>query len=142
MMAGRIVAYVYVYFLKNLLDVTDERRDCMLGLAILLAFHLLGLWIQTSLSLPVPANVIGLILFTVCLFLRIIKLEWVEASAQFLLRHMLLFFVPFVVGTMVYAPLLRDSLVAIVFGLVLSSLLSLAMTGWLTQWLERRRDAA
>lgn len=125
-----------------LFDATGERRDGMLGLAILLAFHLLGLWIQTSLSLPIPANVIGLILFTISLFLRIIKLEWVEASAQFLLRHMLLFFVPFVVGTMVYAPLLRDSIVAIVFGLVLSSLLSLALTGWLTQWLERRRDAA
>lgn len=114
----------------------------MFGLAILLAFHLLGLWIQTTFSLPIPANVIGLILFTACLFLRVIKLEWVEASAQFLLRHMLLFFVPFVVGTMVYAPLLRDSLMAVVFGLVLSSLLSLAVTGWLTQWLERRRDAA
>lgn len=114
----------------------------MLGLAILLAFHLLGLWLQTALSLPIPANVIGLILFTACLFLRVIKLEWVEASAQFLLRHMMLFFVPFVVGTMVYAPLLRQSLAAIVFGLVLSSLLSLAVTGWLTQWLERRRDAA
>jgi holin-like protein len=111
----------------------------MLGLGILLAFHFLGLLIQTSTSLPIPANVIGLILFTACLFLKIIKLEWVETSAQFLLRHMLLFFVPFVVGTMVYFPLIRQSFVSIVFGLIFSSLISLLVTGVLTQWLEKRR---
>jgi holin-like protein len=113
----------------------------MLGLAILLAFHFAGLLIQKSLSLPIPANVIGLILFTACLFLKIIKLEWVEAPAQFLMRHMLLFFLPFVVGTIVYAPLLRQSLVSVVLGVVLSTLLTLVVTGGLTQWLDRRRAA-
>ena len=111
----------------------------MRGLAILLAFHFLGLFIHEVASVPIPANVIGLILFTACLFLKIIKLEWVEASAQFLLRHMLLFFIPFVVGTIVSFPLIRESLLSIVFGLVLSSLLALAVTGWFTQWLEKRR---
>ncbi|CAG5080737.1 Putative murein hydrolase exporter, LrgA [Thermobacillus xylanilyticus] len=110
----------------------------MAGFAILLAFHLLGLWIQKGTSLPLPANVIGLILFTACLFLKIIKLEWVEESAQFLLKHMLLFFLPFVVGTMVYFREIRESWLAIIGGLLLSTLLSLAVTGWLTQWLERR----
>ncbi|WP_276355830.1 CidA/LrgA family protein [Cohnella caldifontis] len=113
----------------------------MLGLAILLAFHFLGLLIQTGLSLPLPANVIGLILFTACLFLKIVKLEWVEAPARFLLRHMLLFFVPFVVGTMAYFPLIRESALSIVIGLVFSTLVSLLVTGALTQWLEKRRSA-
>nr|WP_232427740.1 CidA/LrgA family protein [Thermobacillus composti] len=98
----------------------------------------MGLWIQKGTSLPLPANVIGLILFTACLFLKIIKLEWVEESAQFLLKHMLLFFLPFVVGTMVYFGEIRESWLAIIGGLLLSTLLSLAVTGWLTQWLERR----
>ncbi len=111
----------------------------MLGFAILLAFHFLGLLIQSATSIPIPAHVIGLILFTACLFLKIIKLEWVENAAQFLLRHMLLFFVPFVVGTMVYFPLIRQSAVPILFGLILSTLISLIATGALTQWLEKRK---
>jgi holin-like protein len=65
----------------------------------------------------------------------------VEAPAQFLLKHMLLFFIPFVVGTMVYFPLIRESAWSILFGLVLSTLVSLAATGVLTQWLEKRRSA-
>lgn len=113
----------------------------MRGFAILIAFHFLGLLIHNGLSMPIPANVIGLILFTACLFLNIIKLEWVEASAQFLLRHMLLFFVPYVVGTMAFFPLIRESALSIFAGLVLSTLVSLAATGWLTQWLEKRRSA-
>jgi len=110
----------------------------MAGFAILLAFHLLGLLIQKWTSLPLPANVIGLILFTACLFLKIVKIEWVEESARFLLKHMLLFFMPFVVGTMVWFGEIRDSALAIVGGLLLSTLLSLAVTGWLTRWLEGR----
>jgi len=114
----------------------------MIGFAILLFFHFLGLLVQKVFHLPIPANVIGLILFTACLFLKIVKLEWVEASAQFLLRHMLLFFVPFVVGTMAYGPLIRQSAVSIALGLVLSTLVSLAATGAVTQWLEKRRAAS
>jgi holin-like protein len=110
----------------------------MAGFAILLGFHLLGLLIQKATSLPLPANVIGLILFTACLFLKIVKIEWVEASAQFLLKHMLLFFLPFVVGTMAWFGEIRNSALAIIGGILLSTLLSLAATGWITQWLERR----
>lgn len=113
----------------------------MLGFAILLLFHLLGLLLQHALSLPLPANVIGLILFTACLFLKIVKLEWVETSAQFLLRHMLLFFIPFVVGTMVYFPLIRQSFVPIAAGLVLSTLATLAVTGVLTQRIAKKGAA-
>lgn len=109
----------------------------MSGLAILLAFHLLGLPIQKAASLPIPANVIGLMLFTACLFLNVIKLEWVEQSARFLLNHMLLFFVPFVVGTMVYFKSFQESAAAIIGGLLLSTVITLAVTGWVTQWLER-----
>ena len=110
----------------------------MIGFAILLGFHLLGFVIQKATSLPLPANVIGLILFTASLFLKIVKIEWVEESARFLLKHMLLFFLPFVVGAMVYFAEIRESALSVVGGLLLSTLLSLLVTGRLTQWLERR----
>jgi holin-like protein len=113
----------------------------MPGLAILLAFHFLGLLIQKWTSLPIPANVIGLILFTACLFLKIVKLEWVEPAAQFLLKHMMLFFVPLVVGTVVYWPLIQQSAFAMIFGLLFSTLISLAVTGWFAQWLEGKKRA-
>ncbi|MDT2193319.1 CidA/LrgA family protein [Paenibacillus larvae] len=42
------------------------------------------------LHVPLPANVIGLILFTGSLYTGLINLEWVESAAQFLTKHMML----------------------------------------------------
>lgn len=117
----------------------------MLGLAILLLFNLLGLLLQRWLHLPLPGNVIGLILFTLALALRVVKLEWVEATANFLLRHMMLFFVPFIIGTVVFLDILRDAWLAITAALVLSTFIAMAATGWCAQLLLRdkapRHDA-
>ncbi|WP_317617263.1 CidA/LrgA family protein [Paenibacillus elgii] len=55
----------------------------MRGFAILLGFYLLGTILQLGLKLPLPANVIGLILFTASLFLKWVKVEWVEEAGGF-----------------------------------------------------------
>jgi holin-like protein len=100
------------------------------GFAILLGYYLLGTWLQGALQLPLPANVIGLLLFTLSLFAGIVKLEWVEQSAQFLIQHMLLFFTPFVVGTMVFFPLIGEQAVVILISLFGSTIGVLLITGW------------
>lgn len=66
----------------------------MKGLSILLGFTLLGYLIRSVLDIPVAGNVIGLILLVISLFAGWVKLEWVEDTAQFLLRHMMIFFLP------------------------------------------------
>lgn len=104
----------------------------MAGFAILLGFNFLGLTLQHLLHLPIPGNVLGLILFVGGLFSKIIKLEWVETSAQFLLQHMAMFFVPLMVGTMVFFPVLKQNALSIVVGLIGSSLITMAVTGWVT----------
>lgn len=118
----------------------------MLGFAILLGFNLLGLAVKELAHLPLPANVIGLILFTAALFLKLIKLEWVETTATFLTRHMLLFFIPFVVGTMTFFSYIKAHWLAVIVGLMASTFCVLAVTGWVTRVLrkpgeERAQDA-
>jgi len=101
----------------------------MTGLGILLGFNLLGLALEKGLGVPVPGNVLGLILFTAALFLRVGKGEWGERSAEFLLRHMMLFFAPFIVGTIAFFPLLRQYGLTIVVSLVASTLIVMLVTG-------------
>lgn len=113
----------------------------MRGLAILLCFHFAGLLLRELLHLPLPANVIGLLLFVVSLFAGWIKLEWVEESAQFLLRHMMLFFAPFVVGTIVFFRVIGSNAYGIGLSLVVGTLLVLLVTGKLTQLLSRKEAA-
>lgn len=101
----------------------------MTGFAILLGFNLLGLVAERALHLPIPGNVIGLILFTAALFLRVVKLEWVERSAELLTRHMMLFFAPFIVGTIAFLPVLRENGLTIVVSLVASTLIVMLVAG-------------
>ena len=108
----------------------------MLGFAILLAFHLAGMLLQYGLHVPLPANVIGLALFTLALFLKLIKLEWVESTALFLNRHMLLFFAPIVAGTIVFLPEIERHAAAILISLAGSWLAALPAGGWTTRLLQ------
>jgi holin-like protein len=111
----------------------------MRGLAILLAFNLLGLLVSKLAHVPLPGNVVGLMLFTACLFAGWIRVEWVEEAAGFLLRHMLLFFAPYVVGTIAFTALLRGESPAVVLGVGGSFLVVLLVTGWMTTLLLRGR---
>ncbi|HEX4124527.1 MAG TPA: CidA/LrgA family protein [Tepidisphaeraceae bacterium] len=102
----------------------------MRGFAILLAFNFLGVIGHDAGHIPIPAPVMGLILFTICLFLGVVRLEWVEQSAGFLLRHMLLFFAPVIVGVIAFFPELRAQWLAITVSLVVSTIVVMLVTGW------------
>ncbi|WP_010494136.1 CidA/LrgA family protein [Paenibacillus elgii] len=102
----------------------------MRGFAILLGFYLLGTILQLGLKLPLPANVIGLILFTASLFLKWVKVEWVEEAGGFLIKHMLLLFAPIVVGTMVFFSWIGEQAVTILVSLFASTFGVLLVTGW------------
>ncbi|GAB2697443.1 CidA/LrgA family protein [Paenibacillus thermoaerophilus] len=114
----------------------------MSGLAILFGFNLLGLALEKGLHIPIPGNVIGLILFTASLFLRIVKLEWVEQSAAFLLKHMMLFFAPFVVGTLAFFPIIRESWLSTIVALIGSTLIVMMVTGFAAGSFGRAKSAA
>lgn len=115
----------------------------MLGLAILLGFHFIGIVLKEWLHIPMPANVIGLLLFTFSLFAGWVKLEWVEESAQFLIKHMMLFFLPFVVGSMALLRYIELSeLLPVLTTLVVSTFAVLLVTGWTALLTGRKgRDA-
>ncbi|GAA4706137.1 CidA/LrgA family protein [Brevibacillus fulvus] len=73
------------------------------GSLLLLAFYALGMLLQKGLSLPLPGNLLGMLLLATGLLFGWIKLEWVEQASSFFLKHMLLFFVPIIVGAARYA---------------------------------------
>jgi holin-like protein len=102
----------------------------MRGFAILLLFNLLGAIGHTVAHVPIPGAVLGLVLFTLCLFLGIVRLEWVEEPASLLLKHMLLFFAPVIVGVIAFFPELRAQWLAITVSLVGSTIAVMLVTGW------------
>jgi holin-like protein len=112
----------------------------MLGFAILLGFNFIGYVFQMSLHLPLPGNVIGLILFTAALFVKLVKLTWVEEAASLLTRHMMLYFIPYTVGILLFIPVIRANWVAICGGIIGGTAAVLIVTGWVSSKLGQEGD--
>ena len=96
--------------------------------AILLLFQCLGEALVFVLGLPVPGPVAGMILLFAALLLWPALQARIEAAASELLRHLSLLFVPAGVGIVAAAGSGSGHWLAIVASLVVSTLLTLAVT--------------
>jgi len=112
------------------------------GFAILLLLQFMGEMICRALALPLPGNVFGMVLLLLAFSGGLVKVEWVNEASDLLLSHMALFFVPAGVGVMVYFDLLKKEWLPIGCATVLSTFAVMAVTGWMTVWLEKRGTAA
>lgn len=107
------------------------------GFAILFGFQLAGTAVVRAFEVPVPGHVMGMALLTVALGVRVVRIEWVKPAAQALLDHLGLLFVPAGVGVMAHRDLIADEWVPISVALVGSTVLVMAVTGWVASLLDR-----
>jgi holin-like protein len=91
------------------------------------------------LQLPLPGNLVGMLLLFALLTSGVIRLEWVEAGASLLVRHLAVFFIPIAVGLMVFGDLFVRNGVAIVVTLIVSAAIGIWVAGLTSQVLTRRR---
>lgn len=98
------------------------------ALATLLVCQLIGEVAARGFDLPVPGPVLGLVLLFLGLTLRGGLPDELQATAQGLLRHLSLLFVPAGTGIVLHLARIRAEWLAIVTALVLSTLLTLAVT--------------
>jgi holin-like protein len=108
------------------------------ALATLLAFQLLGEALVFALDAPVPGPVVGLALLLLTLVLRPSVLTGVKPTAQTLLQHLSLLFVPAGVGVMVHLQRIGDEALAIGVALVISTWVGLAAAALTMTWLVKR----
>src|SRR5512133_3075074 len=112
-----------------------------MGRGFFIILGLLGIVNLISISITglVPGSVIGMMLMCAGLQARVIKPEWVAATANLLTGNMALFFVPAGVGIMVAFDVLAKSWHEIVFISLVSTVCVIAVVGLTQQWMERRR---
>ena len=110
-----------------------------MGLLLLLGFVWLGDWAHDVLHLPLPGAVAGFALFALILTLtEKLRRTWppgttghIQPVANRLLSHMGLLFVPAGVGIITQANILRQFWLPVLVASVVSTLVGLAVTGWL-----------
>jgi len=107
------------------------------AITLLLVYQLLGEIVVLALGLPVPGPVIGLALLFATLVARRGVSEELRATANGMLAHLSLLFVPAGVGVMVHLGRLRDEWLPITVALVASAALTIALTALAMRWLAR-----
>lgn len=106
--------------------------------AIILGAIFIGNEIVRLTGIPMPANVLGLLLLLLALCLKIIKLKDVEDVANFIIKYMTLFFIVPTVGIMVYFDVIGKDLLKIIIPLFVSIILGMFVAGKVTELMIAR----
>lgn len=114
----------------------------MIASLYLLGFYFAGNYLSNALHLPVPGNVLGMLMLFLLLLARRSVPPALDALVPRLLGYMVLFFMPAAVGVLTLGPLLAQEGKGIVFTMVVSTLIPLPLFAYgLDAWLRRRSRA-
>ena len=108
-------------------------------LQILLVW-LLGEIIAEILPIPIPGNVIGMLLMLLFLVLKIIKVEKIQKASDFFTKNISFFFIPSTVALMVNYKVIENSLIGALCAIVLTNILVFMVTGLTAEWLLRLKN--
>ena len=112
---------------------------------IILLYQLIGELFQKFFGLSIPGPVIGLVLLLLTLILiqkreRAVPIkEDLYNSAEILLNYLPLLFIPVGVGVVMHLSLLEDNLASVVLVIILGTLLTLALTGYVMEKILRKK---
>lgn len=104
-------------------------------------FLFLGAALKEIVALPIPASMFGLFLLFLALCLHIIKLEWIEKGANWLLAELLLFFVPSAVGIVNYDEIISFQGAEIVVLIGVSTVIVMGMTALIAEKVTKRKGS-
>ena len=100
-------------------------RQCFILFGCL-ALGELTVWLT---GVKLPAIIFGMLLLTLLLKLKVVKLEWVRGLTDFLIANLGFFFVPPGVALMLYFDLIKAEIVPITLATLLSTIIVLIITG-------------
>lgn len=107
---------------------------------IILGIYLIGELISKSFSLPLPGNIIGMIILLILLCTKVIKVEKVESISTFFLDHLSFFFIPAGVGLISSFDSVKNSLIYILILCLITTALVIISTGLIVQFIIKMKN--
>lgn len=98
--------------------------------ATLFSFLALGELIVWLTNIPIPSSIIGMLLLTSALKLKLVKPSMIEQLSKFLIHNLGLFFIPAGVGLMNCFGIIADQWLPIIGATIVSTIIIIAVTGW------------
>lgn len=106
-------------------------------LLIILAIYFAGEILVKFFNLPVPGNIIGMILLLILLCTNIIKLEMVDTVSNFFLDHLAFFFIPAGVGLLTSLTVIKDSWIRLLIVCFLTTIITIGVTALVVDFMTK-----
>ncbi|MGL4453344.1 MAG: CidA/LrgA family protein [Sarcina sp.] len=100
---------------------------------LVLAIYFVGEFLSKGLHLPLPGNILGMIILLILLCTKIVKVEQVDNVSTFLLDHLAFLFIPAGVGVLNAMNVLDGHIIQLLIIVVTSTMVIMAATGTIVQ---------
>ena len=110
-------------------------------ICIILGVCLLAELMEYFIPLTIAASIYSLVLILIALWAKIIPLKEVEGVSDFLTDNLAVMFIPPTVGIMASVEEMKQMLVPLIVISALTTLLIMAVTGWVSQAIIRKKKA-
>jgi len=91
------------------------------------------------LNIGIPGSILGIVVVFILLETKILRLEWIELGANWLLAELLLFFIPAAVGIMKYFPILEAEGLQILVVVLFSTVIVMVSSGLTAGFISSRK---
>lgn len=107
---------------------------------LILVIYFAGEIISKIINIPIPGNIIAMLLLFLLLTTNIIKVERVENLANFFLSHLAFFFIPASVGLMTSFDSLKGSILKIIILCILTTIIVISITGLTVEFICKHKS--
>lgn len=102
-------------------------------LLIILTIYFCGEFLSSNFNLPIPGNILGMIILLILLITKTIKIERIETVSNFFLDHLAFFFIPAGVGLLTSISFIKDIWIQFLLICLISTIVVIASTGLIVE---------
>ncbi|MGL4533525.1 MAG: CidA/LrgA family protein [Fusobacteriaceae bacterium] len=114
----------------------------LLELLIILSINYLGIILAKFLMIPLPGLIVGMAILLFLLETKILKLKYIEKTADAMLLNMTILFLPATVKLIDYIDVLKSNIFKIIMVIILATIISIVVTAkvvhHMIMWKEKK----
>lgn len=110
----------------------------LLQLALILGICYVGELIHDYTGIPIPGNILGMLILLLLLCLKVIKLEQIREVSDFFLKRLAFFFLPPAIGLMLVGDDVKSQWPLLLILCIVLTIVTMAATGWTVQLFSKK----
>ena len=110
----------------------------LLQLALILGICYVGDLLHETTGIPIPGNILGMLILLLLLCLKIVKLEQIREVSDFFLKRLAFFFLPPAIGLMLVGDDVKNQWPLLLVLCIVITIITMATTGWAVQLLNKK----